>query len=1062
MATTNFENLKKLLEPKVGNEKIKFLITKLNEAKKIDKTVETKIEEMSTKLLDADKKLGNNFLKLKKSEIDIVSKIGLEPTLMSFQYNVLLAFIAKYVKDCNPIIKTLTHNLNTQLQKNVSLLVKKNLETKYKTNDIYINPDDLLLSIHQEIQTVLNTASGKHKLIEDETEIENEKILKQKIINNGFQKLGSILNTDIFLKILALLSEDNKNVISKKFTEILKIFGLDKLKILEQIFMFFDNTLEYHDEIIKTLKLEKVIDRDIWIYETQNGLILDSGKKPVFIGEFINRLSSLSDSEFKDLIKNNLRATRLFALVKDASQKLAEFKGYNKIFESVPFQEKIDKLYDDMVSKTKKVFSFVKLRNEDGLNVRTRTTLLKNDTVLKVDYISSQEINSDLIGKKPETFYFGTFDKVFDKEKQISEIAEEMKTKLKHRMIKKNALGNYEQPEPICILGYGQSGAGKTSTLIYNKNSNEDGVLIHILNSIDEIKELELSMVEIGINPYDKPSNINNVRDNNIILKDLVELKSQIDTFEFDYKNLINLTLTDLDKNKTKLQRFTKYTVFDKIGKEKKFIIDFPASKNQLALGNDVIINNLEGGEEWYNKNFYGVTYENRKGPIGDEAKIMEVNILDNDLYKKRKQIIKKPSEIKLLNNLKFTKKIKLETIIKKSNLTTTPITTDDNEITLGDFINEAMKLRLERPTSNNPDSSRSHVIINFKYKLSDTISGNILAGDFAGIEDEFKCEDDIIIQKYYNSYKNTNIDKSLTDLGFGSDIVKKEGFNIAVSGFIKYVYENAKLEDTISKIENKEELKKHLMGLCSIRKNEGYLINSSLRDFRNEVKEIVKSSIKGTKTHLPIFSDTSVYPYCRNLNLDGNNFSIFYDAKSGAIAPSGIILRIIQEMGVKLDELITVVFTVVNLNFNRGYNNPPSIPYININQLIYYKMSNTDETLKEVEDEINRIKELSKTFNFYKAKDGNSTLKDLSLSELVSTISNSNKSTLLGSLETTMMLQSLTFDQFTCVKIDKMEGKTTDILQKMGFYIDLTAEQKYFKKYLKYKQKYQLLKNKL
>ena len=65
-------------------------------------------------------------------------------------------------------------------------------------------------------------------------------------------------------------------------------------------------------------------------------------------------------------------------------------------------------------------------------------------------------------------------------------------------------------------------------------------------------------------------------------------------------------------------------------------------------------------------------------------------------------------------------------------------------KIKIGDYITTAFKCRQIEPTSNNKESSRSHVIVLVMCKSCTAMQGRnvtLMVGDFAGVENELKCE---------------------------------------------------------------------------------------------------------------------------------------------------------------------------------------------------------------------------------------------------------------------------------------------------------------------------------
>lgn len=97
----------------------------------------------------------------------------------------------------------------------------------------------------------------------------------------------------------------------------------------------------------------------------------------------------------------------------------------------------------------------------------------------KFENVFSNAQNAFVVDNYKDEYLLGPFTKVFNQNLANSEIASSMEDVLNH-------LKN-ENPRPVFIIGYGASGAGKTSTLIYfNKGEKNDkidtktGVLMHL------------------------------------------------------------------------------------------------------------------------------------------------------------------------------------------------------------------------------------------------------------------------------------------------------------------------------------------------------------------------------------------------------------------------------------------------------------------------------------------------------------------------------------------------------------------------------------------------------
>ena len=182
------------------------------------------------------------------------------------------------------------------------------------------------------------------------------------------------------------------------------------------------------------------------------------------------------------------------------------------------------------------------------------------------------------------------------------------------------------------------------------------------------------------------------------------------------------------------------------------------------------------------------------------------------------------------------------------------------------------------------------------------------------------------------------------------------------------------------------------------------------------------------------------------------------------------------NDYNIDLKNLNFVLFTVYNVTSRNYVNNPPNPPYININDLIYYSTINYNlnnlmiksisffnkiknylfyKTNNLIIDKMNKIL-TSITFNnekynniiepydkidflysFIKDKfKSNLTLSSININidiekndilshitEITNLISQNNAATLIGTLETTDMLQSMTFDKFICSKFNDLDN---------------------------------------
>jgi hypothetical protein len=1210
-------------EKDILNENLK----KIPEKKR--KEVIEKLNEMAVQLLKIDAEL--NGLETDDRFKSVLTATQINHTFRILQYNTLFNYILQYVPQCEKIISKMVNDLNQKLILNNSIIARKIRMKTLNKAGVFIDRSDAMAELQRIITSGIDAIkSSKLSSIEPKSgdpspvssspsspvlspltsptldpalakastpalapalstapasasvpfprfrdalkkhkgggDVNNfrDSYLEQKL-----KKLVKIYNTDVMLKLANIIS--NPDEFETFFTKIYsKRYDVSVRRLfINNFFLEISN-----DELIKFLNIKSNIERDTLIV---HNILDDDDKNYIYVFQFVNKLATLDNKKLQKLLFTDEVLSELGFILESIIQKVANLKNdYNNIQKNTFL---ISDLYDQILKKSKRIFTYVKKRLDSGEKEgeRFKFTNLEDDTVLKLDYKNTYQDNDNLSGATNETYYFGSFDNIFNPEISNKEIAKTMM---------KDLLPRINNKEDVCIIGYGASGAGKTSTLVrLNTQSKvEDGIILELLKLPEltktlNIKRIIVTAIEIMINPGKKPSN-QNVNENQYLYRDLVQLQETLDIFdalEDAGQKKQKVKMLDLDVNgefiDTTANELTK--LVNKIAKEKNLINLIPPDKiefiynkthsklmlvDELSESISFNITNNDGG--WY------------MIPFKDEN-IKSGNLSKNGIDTKKEIEFSFEDNWRHKENLESSK---LEYFKKTYNLN---IKDKVNEIILGDYINALLKLRKEKPTPNNPNSSRSHVVVKmdlFKGDESEKYSSIILC-DFAGVENQFLCNDENTLTKFINAYKkstvefpyanypsdettvpkvsdelfnfwnekkknnngniggveycidrvegyvpikdesNPQISKLINNISFYKNMIEviesnEQDLTSETSEFVKNnfftqglnysspnnngqkigenVLRHYFIDKTIPLIRNKQDsitkikemietanteiiklevttgtydkfcqpqVNKRIVQKCAERLSEGYLINHSLKGMREDVKDLLLSSIKGEAEYLPIFSDTSIYPYCRNLFLDNEYFSTFYDAKNTEFEPSQQIVKLFKNLGLDTGKLIFVLLTVINLNTSA--NNPPPVPYFNVSPLIYYLES---KNIDKAESEYGK---LSKQIESYKnQKIYVNIIEDIlknqtSPETLASYLKKTNAATLIGSLESTVMLQSLTFSQFSCTKMEDIPD-TIDFLNEVGFPIDLVSEQKYFKKYLKYKQKYQLLKNKL
>lgn len=343
-----------------------------------------------------------------------------------------------------------------------------------------------------------------------------------------------------------------------------------------------------------------------------------------------------------------------------------------------------------------------------------------------------------------------------------------------------------------------------------------------------------------------------------------------------------------------------------------------------------------------------------------------------------------------------------------------------NNKFTKGTPLGELMyylvdKDRYVKATTNNPNSSRSHVLVYVRFIGKN--SPLLILGDFAGVENSFDCENEDILDKFtnvmmdngnvpfYSKYKEKGVvrfevplpkllenkvgeieskgkmlppmifefldklfvgdemkfmkvlfepvyndyEKFVTKLNVFNEIVKKIKTPKITKQSIKELRDDSvgkniytKLDTTLDKnktvsileiinyiIKSNESKKTYAKDICNIRKGEGKMINESLKDVNDVIKMILKEKNKDAVDISPEFIEKCLPLYCKG----DRCFSL--EERGDKIA-SIIFDNIKSEFNntpnyKDLKELIIGIFCVFNISI--GANNPPPIPFVDINK---------------------------------------------------------------------------------------------------------------------------------
>lgn len=517
--------------------------------------------------------------------------------------------------------------------------------------------------------------------------------------------ISKILTTPVFFKVNSLtlnnlntlLDDDTVKIYEKNGTTVTEI---NKSIIFARImnFIYFDcSDLETSDDGKKQIFTEIVsqygpFDGDLLLIENSNASNVcvlfnnepDLDKKFIHIKKFtsimmyyVNNYDSVADQRLELENIQNYYSSTIIQLLENIQYIINTVLTIEQSFNTNDFKQKIDDIIQ--MENSGKIITYVKLTNLDqadktynkrfGVFTNTRNVgnsegranmlmvkynddnfpYYKPENVKELDgrikKLAKTDKRFDVMGESltvnnyKSTYLFGKFNKIFNPSLSNEDISRQMD------IVKSQAL----KGRPVFIMGYGASGAGKTSSLIYLNKGDESkraGILIHLCNifSAEGYNSLEITSKEFFTTKVDVGND-----------------KCSGGNTEASPMNCI----TD------------------------KFTYSFLNGEFKLA-SNDV---------EYKNKHKYRSEADGvDQNPFTQGASLAEtmIYLIDTD--------------------------------------------------------------RFVKATTNNPNSSRSHVLIFVHLTKPGSNPVDLIVGDFAGVENKFQCDNPDVISKFLNIKRdNTN-----------------------------------------------------------------------------------------------------------------------------------------------------------------------------------------------------------------------------------------------------------------------------------------------------------------
>jgi hypothetical protein len=249
----------------------------------------------------------------------------------------------------------------------------------------------------------------------------------------------------------------------------------------------------------------------------------------------------------------------------------------------------------------------------------------------------------------------------------------------------------------------------------------------------------------------------------------------------------------------------------------------------------------------------------------------------------------------------------------------------------------------------------------------------------------------------------------------------------------------------------------------CNLRIQEGFMINKTLSDLRDDIKKITFQNIKlKEQNYLPIMYYKPNLSYIKNNNILIDNYKEFRNIKNFEnnkdIKYGKLIDIIYKEFEINPKELKFIVFTVINLTNKQKINNPPNPPFININDLkilinIYDRYISLNNDLN-IESNIKKLNEdlenKLKNYDFYKNIPNHISTENNIIDKAkkyINYIEPNNSATLIGSLYSTDFIKN-PFNNFYInslysenikKKIKELYGEYSDTFKIINEAIDKT-----------------------
>ena len=669
---------------------------------------------------------------------------------------------------------------------------------------------------------------------------------------------------------------------------------------------------------------------------------------------------------------------------------------------------------------------FLKYNNRNKKYSTKTTSELYNSQSLKNSQDSYESVFNKPLQGYTNHYFYGPFNRIFFYDENNEDVSRKME----------NVLTSLENGKNIFIIGYGASGSGKTSTLIYLKTEDlqEDGIIVYLCKNLSNTyTTFKLKCIEILSENAKVKNNIRKIPNDNSEIIFKIKNGELLLQEEYTYVPEWTTEQTKKFESNTKMgdmilymiddDRYIRPTPNNPKSSRSHYMIFIEMSNNDKKT--NLIIGDFAGVENSFNcdnnnpLDFYNIpfqTYYNEKfieydnnhpiENISHKTNRFAPLIIEGDIFKENENFLIFPMTNFKLNNTGLPYyyiglnnencKLKKNNLAFEENckitIQTVSIMFDKNKY---DEKVKTIFFKIFKDKNNKENKDIFTDIMNKINKFIENINSKT-AFEFSKIYFLNKSEInnnkilDIInfsdknLIEYLSLYygRDNDIQQSyiyhLVNF-YNSNKIKLENHWKSIYNDILQEEEKKEKEEEEKKTKEEEEKKtqknkfEYIKNECDNRNKEGIFINTTLSQLRELITYILIQKNKDKISISPQFIDACFPFYCTK----NNCFEI--SKLSSTHALGSIIYKILNDE-LKIDVIknfIMCIFCVLNISPNA--NNPPPVKYIDINNIKneYYKKMNyyDKKNFLEFNEFLNNNKP-EETFGLIDIKD-NSSLKN-------------------------------------------------------------------------------------